>query len=189
MDIRETITQIMRWKKDNLQIFTLKKKCFQTIIIPWDCYGAMETPQHGNVSTRKCLKNRFWGISVFLGEIPQNWKMLRDFRIFLRRFLIFKVEVFPLFFEAFPLFLRHFRFLKKVLKLYFVEAFPLFLRRFCFLKKVLKLFSKNGNGNSDNRGSRSRSSYKDRIGMCIVHCLTHYIFFSKLIIKEPIYQN
>ena len=71
-------------------------------------HGAMETPQHVNVSTRKCLKNRFWGISVFWGEIPQNWKMLRDFRIFLRRFLIFKVEVFPLFFWGVSVFWKKF---------------------------------------------------------------------------------
>ena len=41
----------------------------------------METPQHGNVSTRKCLKNRFWGISVFLGkeETTQQNKVLKVF--------------------------------------------------------------------------------------------------------------
>ena len=61
------------------------------------CQGAMETPQHGNVSTWKCLKTGFEEFPFFW-EIPQNWKMLRDFRIFLRRFLIFKVAVFPLFF-------------------------------------------------------------------------------------------
>ena len=47
------------------------------------CYG---TPQHGNVSTRKCLKNRFWGISVFLGN-PSKLE---------------NVEGFPNIFEAFP---------------------------------------------------------------------------------------
>ena len=46
--------------------------------------GAMETPQHGNVSKWKCLKNWFWGISVLFWEIPQNWKQLRDFRIFFK---------------------------------------------------------------------------------------------------------
>ena len=66
--------------------------------------GAMETPQHGNVSTLKCLKNQFWGISILFWEMPQNWKKLRDFRIFLRRFLVFKVEVFPLFLRRFRFF-------------------------------------------------------------------------------------
>ena len=56
-----------------------------------------ETSQRGNAS-----KTGF-------EEIPQNWKMLRDFRILLRRFLIFKVEVFPLFFEAFPFFEKSFK--------------------------------------------------------------------------------
>ena len=51
-----------------------------------------ETSQCGNAS-----KTGFEEFPFFW-EIPQNWKMLRDFRIFLRRFLIFKVEVFPLFF-------------------------------------------------------------------------------------------
>jgi len=35
INIGETNSWIMRWKKDNLQIFTLKK-CFKTIIIAWD---------------------------------------------------------------------------------------------------------------------------------------------------------
>ena len=51
-----------------------------------------ETSQRGNAS-----KTGFEEFPFFW-EIPQNWKMLRDFRIFLRRFLIFKVEVFPLYF-------------------------------------------------------------------------------------------
>ena len=51
-----------------------------------------ETSQHRNAS-----KTGFEEFPFFW-EIPQNWKMLRDFRIFLRRFLIFKVEVFALFF-------------------------------------------------------------------------------------------
>ena len=50
----------------------------------------------------KCLKNRFWGISVLFLEIPQNWERVRDFQIFLSLFPMFIVEVFPLFFEAFP---------------------------------------------------------------------------------------
>ena len=99
------------------------------------CYGNASTPKRLNVEMpQKPVLRNF----CFFGEIPQNWKMLRDFRIFLRRFLIFKVEVFPLFFEAFPLFLRHFRFLKKVLKLYFVEAFPLFFEAFPFFEKTFK---------------------------------------------------
>ena len=58
---------------------------------------------YGNASTRKRLNAEMPQKQVlrnfrFFWEIPQNWKMLRDFRKFLRRFLIFKVEVFPLFF-------------------------------------------------------------------------------------------
>ena len=73
---------------------------------------------------RKCLKNCFWGISVLFWEIPQNWKRVRDFRIFLRGFPIFKVEVFPLFFSGISAFFWDVSVLKKVFKLYLVEAFP-----------------------------------------------------------------
>ena len=64
---------------------------------------------YGNAATRKRLNSEMPQKPVlrnfrFFWEIPQNWKMLRDFRIFLRRFLIFKVEVFPLFFEVFLFF-------------------------------------------------------------------------------------
>ena len=54
--------------------------------------GAMETPQHGNVSTRKCLKKSgnpsktVAAISARKTKIPQN-------PVF---------EGFPLYFEAFP---------------------------------------------------------------------------------------
>ena len=106
----------------------------------------METPQHGNVSMRKGLKNQFSGISIFFWKIPQNWKMLRDFRIFLRRFLIFKVEVFPLFFRRFrffwgiSVFFKAFPFFQKTFKTLFCWGISFFLRRFRFLKKVWKLY-------------------------------------------------
>ena len=48
--------------------------------------GAMETPQHGNASTGKYLKNRFSGISVFLGNLSKRENF----------------EGFPNIFEAFP---------------------------------------------------------------------------------------
>ena len=134
-----------------------------------DCSYTLPGWCYGNASTRKRLNAE---ISVFFWEIPQNWKMLRDFRIFLRRFLIFKVEVFPLFFwgvsvffwgvsvfwkkfynfnllrrflfflRRFLFFLRRFRFLKKVLKLYFVEAFPLFFEVFPFFFEAFPFFEK-----------------------------------------------
>ena len=64
---------------------------------------------YGNASTRKRLNKEMPQKPVlrnfrFFWEIPQNWKMLRDFRIFLRRFLKFKIGVLPLFFEVFPFF-------------------------------------------------------------------------------------
>ena len=60
----------------------------------------METPQHGNISTREFPF--YFGKSLKTG-------IVEGFPNILRRFLIFKVEVFPLFlggisvfFEAFP---------------------------------------------------------------------------------------
>ena len=48
--------------------------------------GAMETPQHGNVSMRKCLKTGFEEFPFFLGN-PSKLE---------------NVEGFPNIFEAFP---------------------------------------------------------------------------------------
>ena len=97
------------------------------------------TSQCGNAS-----KTGFEEFPVLFWEIPQNWQMLRDFRKFLRCFLIFKVEVFPLFFWCVSVFfLRRFRFLKKLLKLYFVEAFPLFFETFPFFFWGISVFWKN----------------------------------------------
>ena len=87
-----------------------------------------ETSQRGNTS-----KTGFQEFPFFW-EISQNGKILRDFRIFLRRFLIFKVEVFPL------SILRRFRFFEKSFKTLFcwgVSSF--FWGVSVFLKKLLKL--------------------------------------------------
>ena len=97
----------------------------------------METPQHGNNLTGKYL---FREISGLFWEIPQNWKKLRDFWIFMRRFLIFKVEVFT-FFEAFPFF-RCFCFLKSFLTLFSWGVFSFFLRRFHFFFEAFPLYEK-----------------------------------------------
>ena len=91
--------------------------------------GAMETPQHRNVSQH--------GNASKKAETPQKPFFLRRFRNFYKKNPYF--EAFPLYFEAFPKFLRgfrfspdnyfllrRFRFLKKVFKLYFVEAFSPF---------------------------------------------------------------
>ena len=61
--------------------------------------GAMETPQHGNVSTRKCLKKSgnpsktdfFEAFPQFLQEKRKSLKtqFLRGFLFILRRFLKF----------------------------------------------------------------------------------------------------
>ena len=71
----------------------------------WSQSGAMETPQHGNVSTRKCLKkSRNPSKTVFLEAFPQflegKW---RNFPIFLRDYPIF-LRCFCKIFEAFPYF-------------------------------------------------------------------------------------
>ena len=63
----------------------------------------METPHHGNAS-----KTGFEEFPFYFGKFLKTGKGVRTFRIFLRRFPIFKVEVFPLFF------LRRFRFKKKL---------------------------------------------------------------------------
>ena len=115
------------------QFLQIKYRKLTSLDNPLRCYG--------NASTRKRLNGEIPQKPVFRNlrffwEISQNGKILRDFRIFLRRFLIFKVEVFPLFI------LRRFRFLKKVLKLYFVEAFPLFFEAFPFFFEAFPFFEK-----------------------------------------------
>ena len=93
-----------------------------------------ETSQRGNAS-----KTGFEEFPFFGGEIPQNWKMLRHFRIFLRRFLIFKVEVFPLFLRRFRFF-GAFQFFQKTFKTLFcwgVSSF--FWGVSVFWKKIILL--------------------------------------------------
>ena len=110
----------------SLKITTLSWiKSYISQLVLWKCLYT-ETSQ-----CRNATKTGFQEFPFFWGEIPQNWKMLRDFQIFLRRFQIFKVVVFPFFLRHFR-FLRRFCFLKKVFKFYFVEAFPLYFEAFPF---------------------------------------------------------
>ena len=95
--------------------------------------GAMETPQHGNVSMWKCLKKLqkplnnwvFWGVSIISvrkTEIPQT-----------------PVSVeFPLYFEVFPKIFEEFSLFTWQL---FLRNFPIFLRDFSiFLRRFRKIF-------------------------------------------------
>ena len=95
------------------------KKC-QTKLI-WHFRGSNKFGWHGNASTRKRIKNYFWGITVFL-EIRGNplkvqncWGIseyfvsvsqyleLKGFLFFLINFLRF-LGLFPHIFDPFPLF-------------------------------------------------------------------------------------
>ena len=98
--------------------------------------GAMETPQHGNVSMWKCLKKLqkplnnwvFWGVSIISvrkTEIPQNpvsVEFLLYFEVFPKIFEEFSLFTWQLFLRNFPIFLRD---------------FPIFLRRF---RKIFEVF-------------------------------------------------